>query len=116
LGYSSKRTWEAWMLNDHRAVVTAPEQLTAHAAELIDAETADGHPVVVLHPGAVEAAELALQLQERGRESLLHNGWVELVHRSGGTSAIRSAAARAAEHDTAPPHLVIINPARPGRA
>lgn len=97
----------------HRAMVTDADQVTATVADLTETQTTEGHPVVVVHPGAVEAAELALRLQERGKESLLHDGWIELVHRSAGTTGISAAAGRVAEHDKAAPCLVIIHPLGP---
>lgn len=83
--------------------------LAARAADLIDAKTGGNNTVVVLHSGAVQAAEIALLLQERGSGRLLQDGSVEFVHRSGGTGAIGAALTHIASRDPAPPSLLTIH-------
>lgn len=94
----------------HRAEVVPAHRLGTSAADLIDAATASGRPVVVVHGGAVETAEILLELEQRGAEPILPAGPVELVHAGGGPKAITAAAARVTRHAEGTPVLLVVHP------
>lgn len=102
----------------HRAEVVPIHRLGTRVADLIDAATTSGRPVVVVHGGAVETAGTLLELERRGAEPLLPGGPVELVHAGGGLTAITAAAARVLRHAEGPPVLLVVHPLdsdNPGR-
>jgi hypothetical protein len=97
----------------HRAEVVPADQLGARAADAIDSAMAADSPVVVVYGGAIETAEILLELEQRGAEPLLPAGPVELVHAGGGLRAITAAATRATSHAAGRPVLLIMHPLGP---
>lgn len=91
----------------HRAVVERADRLAFRAADLIEASV--GHPVLVLHSGAIEQAQIELELQGRLRGDALGGGSVEFLHRGAGPTGFRAAAVRVADHATGPPHVLVVH-------
>src|SRR5689334_20354290 len=94
----------------HRAEVEPAHRVGPRAADIIEAATAAGRPLVVVHGAAVETAEILLELEQRGAEPLLPGGLVELVHAGGGMHTIHAAAARVTRHAEGPPELLVVHP------
>lgn len=91
----------------HRAVLERADRLAFRAADLIEASV--GRPVLVLHSGAIEQAQIELELQERDRADALGGGSVEFLHRGAGQAGLSAAALRIADRGTGPPHVLVVH-------
>jgi len=94
-------------LPGHRAILERADRLASRAADLIEA--AVGRPVLVLHSGAIEQAQIELGLQERDRADAPGGGSVEFLHRGAGQAGLRAAAIRIADHGAGTPHVVVVH-------
>lgn len=91
----------------HRAILERPDRLASRAVDLIEA--AVGRPTLVLHSGAIEQAQIELELQERDRADTPGGGSVEFLHRGAGRAGLRAAAVRIADHAAGPPHVLVVH-------
>ncbi|GAB5002512.1 hypothetical protein MAHJHV63_20380 [Mycobacterium avium subsp. hominissuis] len=91
----------------HYAVIEGPDRLASRAADLIEASL--GRPILVLHSGAIESAQIELELQARGQAELLSGGSVEFLHRGAGRAGLSAAAVRIADQGTGAPRVLVIH-------
>ncbi|CQD23975.1 putative GAF sensor protein [Mycobacterium lentiflavum] len=96
---------ELWL--SHHAVIDRADRLASRAADLIEASL--GRPTLVLHSGAIESAQIELELQERGQAELLSGGSVEFLHRGAGRAGLCAAAVRIADQGTGAPRVLVIH-------
>jgi len=68
-----------------------------------------GRPTLVLHSGAIESAQIELELQERGQAELLSGGSVAFLHRGAGRAGLSAAAVRIADQGTGAPRALVIH-------
>ncbi|MEM6107499.1 helix-turn-helix domain-containing protein [Mycobacterium sp. 050272] len=98
---------EIWLQPSHRAVLERADRVASRAADLIEA--AVGCPVLVLHSGMIEQAQIELELQERDHADTPGGGSVEFLHRGAGQAGLRAAAIRIGDHGTGTPHVLVVH-------
>lgn len=91
----------------HHAVIDQADRLASRAADFIEASL--GRPTLVLHSGAIESAQVELELHARGQAELLSGGSVELLHRGAGRAGLNAAAVRLADQGTGAPRVLVIH-------
>ncbi|PND54360.1 hypothetical protein CRM90_28380 [Mycobacterium sp. ENV421] len=91
----------------HRAVLERTDRLPTRAADLI--EGAVGYPILVLHSGVIEQAQIELELQERDHADTPGGGSVEFLHRGAGRAGLLAAALAVTDRGTGTPHVLVIH-------